>query len=624
MIYKHSFDTFNLRSEWTCTTKEINGSWQWTFLTGPTADSRTLDFPVTLPADAIISRAWIEIGIGSPLGGSKYFRCNGEKIPSSGIIEIKTVTATTKTVEAKFEFKSNGVVYKDATKTHMSVMMVKTPTLTIEYASESENAPEIDPNGPGNINRAENAGRQLPRLLDASLNEVARIAAKVSLDLQLDPLSTATMEIPWGQPDVHVRDFVELFDPNGSAGIYRVSKVEQKLGRSTKAWLKHAFVTLEDDITIGVPAIEGTFGAVVGTLLACQSVLRWTLGDVELPDEYTVLYSVGSDSVKAAIGSIFEKLPAGYYWDLDTMHYPWVMHLRTLPEDDLCEGRMSRNLSGVDIIHDDRDLCTRVYAYGAGEGEDRINLATLTGALFMDADTQDDWGIVVKKITEDDIFDSITLQDVAKLYLDINKDPLLSVTLDAVNLQLVTGENLDRFYPGRLCRLSLPDYKVIMNERVISISYPDVYGRPGAATVTLANRVRDSFDDLANLVREASASKLIGGTVATEELKNSANGVTPNASLHHTFEINTYGNLLAAKVRYTARPSARCRIRVDGKDIEGAEKMAQPIDILRYLTTDENGIPTVGEHYVAYYPVSGASEKHWMQSTVILKTIEKQ
>ena len=618
----HSFDSFNLRSEWTCTTKEINGSWQWTFWTGPTADSKTLNFAVALPADAIISRAWIEIGMGSPLGGAKYFKCNGEKIPSSGIIEIKSITATTKAFDATFEFKSNGVVYKDVTQ-HVSVMTVKTPTLKIEYASESENAPEIDPNGPGNISRAENAGRQLPRLLDASLNEVARIAANVSLDLRIDPLSTATMEIPWGQPDVHVRDFVELFDPNGSAGIFRVSKVEQKLGHSTKAWLKHAFVTLEDDITIGVPAIEGTFGAVVGSLLACQSVLRWTLGDVDLPDEYTVLYAAGSDSVKASINSIFEKLPAGYYWDLDTMHYPWVMHLRALPADDLCEGRMSRNLSGVTITRDDRDLCTRIYPYGAGEGEDRINLSTLTGALFMDAETQAEWGIVVKTFTEDDIFDAVTLQDVAQLYLDANKNPLMSITLDAVNLQLVTGETLDRFYPGRLCRLALPGYKIAMHERVISISYPDVYGAPGKATVTLANKVRDSFSDIGNLIRQATASKLIGGTVETEELKSSASEITSGKPKVHNFEISGYGNLLAAKVRYNCNPSARCNITVDGNDIDGAKDMAQPIDILPYLTKDENGIPTVGDHVVSFWPVAVSTVKHWVHTTVVLKTIEK-
>jgi hypothetical protein len=230
----------------------------------------------------------------------------------------------------------------------------------------------------------------------------------------------------------------------------------------------------------------------------------------------------------------------------------------------------------------------------------------------------------VKTFAEDTVFDAITLRDVAQLYLDINKNPLLSVDLDAVNLENITGENIDRFYPGRLCRLSLPDYGITMNERVVSINYPDVYGNPNKADVVLANKVRDSFDDLANLVREASASKLIGGTVSTEEVKSSAGNIASNSPKTSHFDINTYGNLLAVKVRYNTSPSVKCRVRVDGTNIDGAENMAQPIDILRYLKTDENGIPTVGEHYAEFSPVASSSETFWVHTTIILKTIEKQ
>ena len=623
MIYKHKLDSFTMTSEWKCSTREINGHWTWVIITGPSVSGQNLSFPVSLPVDAIISKAHIEVSINSPVGGAAYFRANEVQVPSSGIIAVDGITATTKNYDVRFSFKSNGVVYRDV-NTHRSVLYVTDPTLVIEYASESQSAPEIDPNAPGSIVRSETAGRQLPRLLDSNLHEVERISAKVSLDLRLDPLSTATMDIPYGQPDVHVRDFVELFAPDGSAGIFRVSKTEQDVGMSTKAWLKHAFVTLEDDLTIGIPAIEGTFKTIVSTLLASQSVLRWTLGDVELPDEYTILYSVRQDSIKAAIMDIFDQLPAGYYFDLDTLHYPWLIHLRALPADDFCEGRIHRNLSGVTITRDDRDLCTRVYPYGAGEGEDRINLSTLTGALFMDADTRDVWGTVTKSVTEDDVFDAITLQDVAQLYLDRNKNPLLSVRLDAINLKPITGETLDKFYPGRLCRLALPGYNIAMDERVIEINYPDVYGAPGKATVTLANKVRDSFDDIANLVREASASKLIGGTVSTEEDKSSGSDITISHAEVNYFEVKTYGNLLAAKARYSSVPSAKFTLTVDGKTISGSADMAQPIDILRYLTTDENGIPLVGEHWVRFTPSATANDTFRVNTTVILKTIEKQ
>ena len=624
MIYSHVLDTFRLYSEWSCIAYQTGTLiWTWQINTGPTVDSKTLTFTVALPTDAVISRAWLSVGLGYPSGGAKYVHLNGENIPSSGEIELEGITALTTSFEANFSYKANGVVYQD-TNTHTGVMTFTTPTLNIEYTSESENAPEIDPDSPGNINRGESSGRQLPRLLDANLAEVARIPAKVSLDLELDPLSSATMEIPWGMHAVNVRDFVELFDPDGSAGIYRVTKVEETVGRTVKVWLKHVFATLEDDIAVGVQAIEGTFGVVVSSLLAAQTVQRWILGDVELPDEYTVLYSAGYDTISAAITGIFNKLPVGYMWEFDTLHYPWVMHLRKLPESDLCEGRLSRNLESVKITRDDRKLCTRVYPFGAGEGDDRINLATLTGALFMDADTRDTWGTISRSFAEEDIFDALTLKDVAQLYLDRNKEPLVSVTLDAMALYQLTGETLDKFYPGRLCRLAIPDYGIVMNERVISIRYDDVYGKPDRATVTLANKARDSFDDLANLIREASASKLIGGTVSTEENKNSAGSITSASPCVHNFEITSYGNLLAAKVRYSTNPSTTCRVRVDGTTIENAPNMAQPIDILRYLSTDDSGVPTVGSHYVELSPVAASSsETFWVHSTVILKTIEK-
>ena len=89
-------------------------------------------------------------------------------------------------------------------------------------------------------------------------------------------------------------------------------------------------------------------------------------------------------------------------------------------------------------------------------------------------------------------------------------------------------------------------------------------------------------------------------------------------------DLQTYGNLLAAKARYSSVPSAKFTLTVDGKTISGSADMAQPIDILRYLDADENGIPLVGEHWVRFTPSATASDTFRVNTTVILKTIEKQ
>lgn len=628
VIVSTTLESFSLRSSWFCSAHLKDGIWVWSIKDRPTMDGKTLVFPVSLPADAVIRRAWLSMEMGYPFSGAAWQAVNDIQIPSSGEVDVEGITAETTEFSASYSFRANGVIYTSS-ETHTSTLYIGNPTLNIEYTSESQEMPPVE-DDPGNIDRKEDVGLQLPRLLDANLVELDRLTpSRLSIDLQINPLSTATMETHGTKASV--RDFVELFDPTGSIGIFRVSKVENLYGSrgGQKLYLKHGMTTLSDTLAVGVQAMTGTFGEVISTLLDAQTVKHWVLGDVDLPDEYEVVYSYRYDNLFQAINDIYEMLPDGYAWSFDMLRHPWVMHLRRLSDDDLCECRIRRNIENVTISIDSANLCTRVYPFGTGEGQDRINLSTLTGALFLDADTKGVWGTVAKTFTDDNIFDSITLKDVAALYLDSHKDPTVSVTVDAMALYAMTGEPLDRFRLGRLCRLPMPDYGVIMSERVVSIRYDDVYGRPDKATLTLANRIRTVSDDIADLIREASSSKLIGGTVETTEVKNDSKNITTTSSQVTTFQVTGYGNLLAAKVRYTASivgegTSARCRVRVDGTSIQDAQDMAQPIDILRYLTTDDSGVPTVGDHTVELSPVaSSSSVNHWVHCTVILKTIEK-
>lgn len=626
MIYSQTLDDFNLKSLWKCKGVEKDGVWRWYILEGPTEDAKTLEFVITLPLDAVVARAWISVDMGSPMTGAALMKVNDLPF-KDGVAELTGINAEMQSYTAVFRFQANGAIYQD-TNQHSASMAIRAPTINVEYTSESEDAPEIDENAPGNINRKVFDGGRLPRWLDGDLREKGRLEPdRVSLELNLYPLSTATMDIHDGSQRVAVRDFFELFSPDGSEGIFRAVEVNDNYGANggQTVYLEHALTTLKDDLTIRTQSMTGTFRQVGSSLLESQSVPRWVIGDVDLPDEYEVIYTRKVETILAALTGVLEHMPEGYALDLDTWQVPWRINLRYYGTDAFCEGRMHRNLQNVSITFDSSDLCTRLYPYGAGEGEDRINLSTLTGALFEDADTIDKWGIVAKTITDDNIYDSITLQTVARQYLERHKEPTVSITLDAFALFAATGIPLDRFRRGYVCRLAMPDCGVVMHERVIAVSYPDVYNDPKTAVVTLANRLRNASDEIAELTREAAGMKLLGGSVATEEIKSSAGDITYDDPKVTRFNINTYGNLLSAKVRYTTQPSTTCRLRVDGTTISGAPDMAQPIDIMRYLKTDANGIPTVGEHYVEFSPVaSSSSVTHWIHTTIILKTIEKQ
>lgn len=631
MIYTHTLESFNLYSEWKCKASEKNGSTLYFIVEGPNDDRKTLDFPVSLPLDAVIVRAWVSAIFGSPLTGAAAKKVNDVSFAGDNTAEVMNINAATKTFSATFLFRANGAVYKDE-KTHSATMTVREPTLHIEYTSESENAPEIDENAPGNINRDGFDGGRLPRLLDENLQEKARLEPDlVSLEINLYPLSTATIELSVGQPEVNVRDFVELFSPDGSVGIFRVTETSMSYGNHGKqvVYLEQALTTLADDVTVGIQAMSGTFRQIISTLLEVQSVKRWVVGDVELPDDYEFVYQHSTETVLQAITKLMQYMPEGYALELDTMQYPWVMHLRNYGEDAFCECRLNRNLTNAQVNMNTDNLCTRVYPYGAGEGEDRINLATLTGALYEDAETKDIWGVVTKTFTNDDIFDSITLQDVARRYLDKYKNPTVSVTMDALSLYAATGETLDKFTLGRICRMPLPKYGVTLNERVIALSYQDVYGSPEAVVVTLANKIKNASDEMAELIREANNSKLLGGTVETKTITDQSGDHTTSDPKEKYFDIATYGNLLAARVSYTClnitdSASAKCSIVVDGQTVQDNHINGYTADIFPYLNRDENGIPTVGEHFVRLTPRSSVGDEHRIWLTITLKTIERK
>lgn len=647
MIFEVAQSSFTLTSRWSCNyNTQSNGSKVWKISSGPTQTSTTIGFEISLPADAKITRSWLEVELGSPLSGAKVRTINGDSLPSTGLYEINNISASTVYWTATFVFKANGKVFEDLYE-HSASLSYGTPTLRIEYTSDSggssdKDNPTILPGG--TLIREKNGGLQLPRLLKADLSEERRLyPSRCSITLNLHPLHTATMYLNTLQEpglitgQIPVRSFVELFTPIGSAGIFRVTDTDITYGNGEgqTLYLESALNTLKDDLVIGVQAMTGKVSEVFASLLEAQTVKYWDLGDCEVPDEYELIYDHTYDNILQAITKLLGMLPDEYYMELDTLVVPFQMHIRKLKSVDECEMRLSRNMRSVSVTLDSRELCTRLYPFGNGEGTDRIGLSSLTGAQYMDSDTIRKWGVVAKTWTNEEIFDSITLQDVAQRYLEKYKNPILSIEAQAMELSQLTGQAWDRFVLGSRCRVALPEYKtetnmnLVYNEIVIGQDWADVYGDPENVKVTLANRIRDAADEIADFMREATSSKLIGGSVTTDEIKNNANNITSTSPYVHYFNIEDYGNVLAARVMYTCTNQSTgasystCEVAVDGTNIEGSYAKGDLIDILPYLRKDASGIPLVGEHYVRISPIMSGNT-YRVSSTVVLKKIERK
>ncbi len=467
---------------------------------------------------------------------------------------------------------------------------------------------------------------RMPRLLNDALQERARLTPlKLTLHRRLLTLSEAVMILPADAPDVALRDLIELYDENGSAGIYRVREVTETVSSTRILTLEHGLCTFRD----GVMPAQGFMCPVAeafSRLLEIQPEPRWALGDVEVEDDLTIIFATEYTNLLTALETLLEMLPDGYALDYDQSVTPWLLHVRHLSPEVSCEGRLSRNLQSIRYTLDGSRLCTRVYPFGVEMETGRINLVPLDGSDHVQSEAADTLGVISHTFSNDLIFDVPTLNDVALRYLDRHAEPEVEITVGALDFSQATGESLDAFRMGRLCRICLPDIGLTLCERIVAIDQKDVYGAPGQVTLTLSNRLRQRTEDeeIELLLRQATASKLLGGTVTEVVSKNRAFG-SYTAPVVHYFDIEDWPALLDVNIAYKADVGFTVQaLKVDGVHPDDAVWKKRSFSAMPYLKRDNLGQIARGQHWVSFNPTDSSwTGTGGVTSTVTMTVIDQ-
>ncbi len=310
---------------------------------------------------------------------------------------------------------------------------------------------------------------RLPQLLDASLHPAAPLRP-VSCRVidNLTPLSMAYITLG-DMGDLRLRDFVRIYTDDGES-VYRVTNIRTDAGGVSDLTLQHGLCTLSDHMHPGESTKTGSLRTLLTELLSNQS--RWTLGDVAVPDSEQVTWECSNTNDLQDLLTIMKALP-DYYIDCDQRVIPWRLHIRAKPTSVGCEARFDRNLSDVQIEYDSTELCTQVYAEGLSSP--------------VDADTISIWGTISRYVSVD-----------VDRYLENHKNPKATITVTALALSRLTGEPLDHFRKGMLCRCILPEMTVV--QRIESLEQPDLLGAPEHVVLTLANTREDLSTTVAGLV----------------------------------------------------------------------------------------------------------------------------
>ena len=356
---------------------------------------------------------------------------------------------------------------------------------------------------------------RLPRVLNGDLTEAFRLRpVEMTITLNLREESAATITLPDDAQDVPVRTFVELYTPRGSAGIFRVTDTSRNVFNQRVLTLKSGLSTLEDSVYRVQEDYEGTVQAFLSAVLGYQTVTRWQLGTVA---DGTTVYKrsgINYNSLADLIRGLSDD-DVDHYFEADYTTTPWTLHYRAVPTSVGCEMRLSRSVRTVQIVRNDAELCTRLYL---SVSSDLVETELRT---YNDAAAQAIYGIV-EKTADVNAADVADPDAWAARYMREHKAPAVQITIDGYELARLTGDSWDEYSLGKLCRVNLSGE--LLEERVVSVTYPDPLGEPDLVQVQLATKAATASGAIANLVRKSGGGGggAGGGYATMRDLRNIA------------------------------------------------------------------------------------------------------
>lgn len=355
---------------------------------------------------------------------------------------------------------------------------------------------------------------QLPELLEAYVTgniryhnlqrSVTLHPSKMSLNLKTEDPSVCNMSLSPEEAEVIVSDWIRVYYPNGDYGIFYVRSIsENKLTGERDLSLEHCLGLLRDIAIpgewkynhedIGGNASGATVKQVMDWALSAGSSYQawwWEFGRTDFASVrecWTFTNTNTFDILDTLTESVEDCM-----WQFDMSSLPFKLSLvkqASLTATPSMEMRMNRNIQSMKVTIDKNGMANRVYGYG------EKNLVFHTGSnnakYVQNAESIRSWGLVSHILVDSSIRNADLLLKTCQKYLAQNKDPIVTISIDGLDLSEQTGEPLDKMRLGRVCRVPLPQYGTVVNERVMELNWPDCITRPENVTVTLANERKD-------------------------------------------------------------------------------------------------------------------------------------
>lgn len=317
-------------------------------------------------------------------------------------------------------------------------------------------------------------------------------------DLQLNSLYTLTFSLPYDDPkNIFCRPFW-LVRYNGR--LYRIqpSSLEISDAGAVTYTCEHVIATLMDKVLFGYSHIGGLgvyTAEVLRWLLSFQS--GWQLGECDFARQFE--YGWEQETVLAALFSVPNRFTDLYMWDYDTERYPWIVHLKRLDQNarPRLYIRNEKNVLQLRKDSDTREICTRLYPLGYGEGVNQLSIKDVNGGVpYLQSPPEyiEKYGVVERVWIDRRYENAESLKQAAQVMLNELQEPLEEYEVSFAELQ---GGECDRAGLGKVVRII--DNRIGLDRVSYITGITRIYDNVAESKITIANKPVSIATTVANM-----------------------------------------------------------------------------------------------------------------------------
>lgn len=368
----------------------------------------------------------------------------------------------------------------------------------------------------------------------------------------LNTLWTAQFTLPRNDPKnkyCQHFNYVDIYDQDEYIGLFRIVPTQMTKNANTREityQCEHVLATLLDDVMVGWHEI-GNLGVytnqVIQYVLDQQITKNWVLADCDFSHQY--LYGWEHENLLTALLSIPNPFSEQYRWEFNTQKWPWTISLRKvegLHWEYRSQGswatrrqrygakgeiRYAKNILGIEKTSDATNICTRLYAFGYGEGVNQLGISKInpTGKPYLDADTQSTYGVIAKIWIDRRYQLEDSLYAAAQAMLEKLKRPAVSYSVDTAHINTLRACDV-----GDIVRVIDDEDEISVYLPIQSIEKDDVTGAPTEATIILGGQDEDVATSVADMndrqrVQEAYSQGAV--TLYSQSFRDNASADEP-------------------------------------------------------------------------------------------------